>query len=107
MRRLRLCFFYSGSGEALLPETGAERCEQRYAERQGDSAWNSSRWPKIAFRAEKTTFREKSPPFFAVWYIMYLYKSVYSVLLNSFLQNLQNGEADTFDFDLFLEEHRT
>ena len=62
---------------------------------------------KIAFRAEKTTFREKSPPFFAVWYIMYLYKSVYSVLLNSFLQNLQNGEADTFDFDLFLEEHRT
>lgn len=38
---------------------------------------------------------------------MYLYKSVYSVLLNSFLQNLQNGEADTFDFDLFLEEHRT
>lgn len=38
---------------------------------------------------------------------MYLYNKRLLGVSQFARQNLQNGEADTFDFDLFLEEHRT
>ena len=58
-------------------------------------------------RLPQNDISRKKPPFFSVWYIMYLYNKRLLGVSQFARQNLQNGEADTVGFDRFLDEHRT
>jgi len=65
------------------------------------------RLPQNCISRRKNDISRKKPPFFSVWYIMYLYNKRLLGVSQFARQNLQNGEADTVGFDRFLDEHRT
>lgn len=94
-------------GKKIAAEMGGGQASVFLMFRSIALRYGGLRLPQNCISRRKNDISRKKPPFFSVWYIMYLYNKRLLGVSQFARQNLQNGEADTVGFDRFLDEHRT